>query len=119
VPAQPTPPTIVSADTTQITIAWVAADGRGQAITLYEVYWDAGLGGSPNTLLVSTASNVLTASSTSKIADLTDGSTYNFAVRAMNSLGYSPLSTSAPFVAASVPLKTPLPTIVTASSSSI
>jgi len=82
VPAQPSPPTRVSADTTQITIAWVAADGRGLAITLYEVYWDAGLGGSPNTLLVSTASDVLTASTTAKLADLNDGSTYNFAIRA-------------------------------------
>ena len=45
VPAQPSAPTLLSQDSSQITITWVAPDSRGLPIINYEVNWDAGAGG--------------------------------------------------------------------------
>lgn len=77
------------------------------------MYWDAGLGNVPSIVLVANKNDTLTAQTYST---LVAGATYNFAIRANNSLGYGPFSTSTPFIASTVPLQTPTPTVLTASS---
>jgi len=88
-PAKPSAPIKLSADTTSITVQWIVTDSRGSEISNYHVYWDAGAGGDPRTLLTTTSNSVFTASTTLAIPDLTDGATYKFAVIAENALGNS------------------------------
>jgi len=42
VPSTPAAPTKKTADTTQITLSWVAPANRGSAITGYAVHWNGG-----------------------------------------------------------------------------
>jgi hypothetical protein len=78
-------------------------------VIAFELNWDAGLGGTPITLLTQVNSNVFEASTDQVIADLTDGANYLFSVRALNDIGWGPYSTSATFMAASVPVKPTTP----------
>ena len=85
----------------------------------YEVFWDSGNGGDPRTPLTTTSNAVFEASTTLVIADLTDGGTYRFAVRAVNSIGESLYSDTLSVIAATVPGTPTAPSIVSASSASI
>jgi len=115
VPAQPAAPFVLSQDNVQITVQWLAPDNRGQPILNYELNWDAGLGGTPRTVLALLGNNVLSGSTSILVSDLTDGANYMFAVRAKNSLGFGAYSNSVTLLAASVPSKPALPTILQAS----
>ena len=85
----------------------------------YEVLWDSGNGGNPRTPLTTTSNTVFEASTTHATADLTDGSTYRFAVRAVNSIGESLYSDTLSVIAATVPGTPSTPSIVSASSASL
>ena len=76
VPAQVSSPSKVTADTTSIVVAWTSVDDRGSAVLNYEVYWDAGSGVTPRTLLTTTSNDVRQASSTLAEQDLIDGRAY-------------------------------------------
>jgi hypothetical protein len=81
----------------------------------YELSWDAGLGGTPRTVLALLGSNVLSGSTSIVVPDLIDGANYMFAVRAKNSLGFGAYSSSVTLLAASVPNKPATPTVLQAS----
>ena len=85
----------------------------------YEVYWDSGTGASPRTLLTTTSNSVFEASTTFATADLTDGNSYQFSIKAINSIGPSQYSASTLIIAATVPAKPSVPTVTTASSASV
>lgn len=118
-PAQPAAPTLLSQDSTQITITWVAPDSRGLPIVNFEVNWDAGLGGQPRTVISTVGNNVFYASTSLQPQTLIGGANYIFAIRAINSLGFSPYGSSATFMAAAVPAQPGTPTVSSASSASI
>lgn len=118
-PAQPATPTKKSADTTAIVIEWTQPDDRGSPVINYEVFWDAGNGGDPRTALTTTNNSVFEASTTLVLADLIDGSTYRFAVRAVNAPGASLFSETLSVIAATVPGTPATPSIVSASSASL
>lgn len=99
----------------QITVQWLAPDNRGQPILSYELNWDAGLGGTPRTVLALLGNNVLSGSTTILVPDLIDGTNYMFAVRARNTLGFGAYSGSVTLLAASAPSKPATPTILSAS----
>ena len=88
-------------------------------MTNYEVYWDAGTGATPRTLLTTTTNTVFEASTTFAVSDLDDGDTYRFAIRALNTIGSSQYSPTALIIAATVPDQPATPTITTASSASV
>jgi len=56
------PPTLLTQDNTQITVQWSEPDDRGLPITNYELNWDAGLGGTPRTILALLGNNVFSGS---------------------------------------------------------
>lgn len=85
----------------------------------YEVFWDSGSGATPRTLLTTTTNTVFEASTTLAIADLVDGKTYQFAVRAVNTIGESQYSSTTAIIAATVPDQPEQPTVTTASSASV
>ena len=118
-PEQPATLTKLSGDTTSITVQWVSPDARGSPITNYDVYWDEGVGGDPRTLLTTTVSTSFSASTTQKIADLTDGQTYKFSLVARNAIGSSAYADTAAIIAATVPDTPATPTILAANSASI
>ena len=97
----------------------MAPDDRGQIVNTYEVYWDSGTGASPRTLLTTTSNSVFEASTTFGTADLIDGNAYQFAIKAINSIGSSQYSASVLIIAATVPGKPSAPTVTTASSASV
>jgi hypothetical protein len=88
-------------------------------ITNYELNWDAGLGGTPRTILALMGNNVFSTSTSVTVADLNDGANYMFSVRAKNALGFGAYSASTTLMAASVPGKPGAPSILSASSVSI
>lgn len=98
---------------------WTSPDDRGSIVTNYEVYWDNGTGATPRTLLTTTTNSVFEASTTFAVADLEDGKTYRFAIRAINAIGASQYSPTALIIAATVPEQPTTPTIATASSASV
>lgn len=100
-------------------IQWLAPDDRGSIVTNYQIFWDNGNGATPRTLLTTTSSSVFEASTTFALADLVDGKTYKFALRALNTIGPSSYSASVSIIAATVPSKPSTPTVTTASSASI
>ena len=100
-------------------IEWTAPDDRGSPVDNYEVFWDSGNGGDPRTPMTTTSNNVLEASTTLATANLSDGSTYRFAVRAVNSIGESLYSDTLSVIAATVPGTPTTPSIVSASSASV
>ena len=100
-------------------MTWSEPDDRGLPITNYELNWDAGLGGTPRTILALLGNNVFSASTSITTADLTDGANFMFSVRAKNALGFGAYSSSVTLMAASVPGKPVTPTIRSASSASI
>ena len=83
------------------------------------MYWDSGTGTSPRSLLTTTSNSVFEASTTFATADLTDGNPYQFAIKAINSLGPSQYSSTTLIIAATVPAKPATPTVTTASSASV
>ena len=97
----------------------MSPDARGSPITNYDVYWDEGAGGDPRTLLTTTVSTSFSASTTQKIADLTDGQTYKFSLIARNAIGSSAYADTAAIIAATVPDIPATPTILAANSASI
>jgi hypothetical protein len=94
------PPTLLSQDQVQITVQWTQPDDRGLSVTNYELNWDAGLGGTPRTILALLGNNVFSASTSITTADLIDGANFMFAIRARNSLGYGAYSSSVTLMAA-------------------
>jgi hypothetical protein len=118
-PDQPDAPQLESQDAVQIIVKWHIPNSRGQPVTGFEVVWDAGLGGVPRTVLATLGSNVFSASTSIVIPDLVDGANYLFAVRALNSLGYGAYSDASTFMAATVPGKPSVPTVIQASAASI
>ena len=118
-PAMPAKPTKKSANSSEIVIQWTAPDSRGSIVTNYEVYWDAGSGATPRTLLTTTTNVVFEASTTFAVSDLNDGETYKFAIRAINNIGASQYSSTTLLAAATIPSIPDTPTVTTASSASI
>jgi len=97
----------MSADRTQITVSWTEPNNRGSNIANYKIYWDAGAGGLPRTLLTTTANTVFNASTNLLFQDLVDGGSYQFAVVALNAIGASDFSNASTFIAATVPFAPP------------
>ena len=94
---------------------WEAPDDRGLPVTNYELDWDAGLGGTPRTILALLSNNVFSVSTSISVADLNDGANYMFSVRAKNAQGFGAYSASTTIMAASVPGKPIAPSILSAS----
>jgi predicted phage tail protein len=90
VPAQPAAPTLLSQDSTQITITWIAPDSRGLPIINFEVNWDEGTGSQPRTVISTVGNTVFYASTSLQPLQLIPGANYIFSIRAINSLGFSP-----------------------------
>lgn len=69
----------------------------GLSLTSYEVYWDAGAGGSPSTLYNETIQLF------ELFTGLTTGTTYQFAIAGKNELGIGAVSTVLTLVCATNP----------------
>lgn len=81
----------VSADVTQITFNWVAADPQGSPLLGYKIYWNNG-SGTTNILLESALDVVTQYSTTQAVSDLTDGAEYRFKLVAFNAVGDGDIS---------------------------
>ncbi|CAE7779180.1 TTN [Symbiodinium sp. CCMP2456] len=101
-PAKMATPTRATSTRTSITLAWVAPDSMGSAITAYRLY--QALDGAAYSLIYE--GFTLSYESTG----LMTGSTYHFQVSAVNNAGESPRSDTATMLAAGLPGK---PTAVT------
>ncbi|CAE7949925.1 Ttn, partial [Symbiodinium sp. KB8] len=101
-PAKMATPTRATSTRTSITLAWVAPDSMGSAITAYRLY--QALDGAAYSLMYE--GFTLSYESTG----LMTGSTYHFQVSAVNNAGESPRSDTATMLAAGLPGK---PTAVT------
>ncbi len=91
VPAAPTGVT-ATAGNASATVGWTPGADGGSAITSYRVQVRTG------TTVVRTVSNIAPTAVSTVITQLTNGTAYNFRVRAVNAVGVGPLSTPSPTV---------------------
>lgn len=105
----PSAPTKLSADETQITIAWTAPNPRGTPITGYEVWWNGGGLGTTYTKLTDVGATPLQYTLASGV---TPGEFYSFKIIAKNGVGPSLLSAATQIRAATVPMTPAIPVLV-------
>ncbi|CDW74138.1 pa14 multi-domain protein [Stylonychia lemnae] len=101
-------PSITSSSDTQIIVSWTAltGDATGNSpTTAYTLYWNKGTDANPTTKV--TEALVLTYT----FSSLSGGSTYKFAVRAINIYGEGPTSTTTTVLAIDKPAKMDIPTV--------
>ena len=113
VPSTPSTPTVTAASTTSVTIAWVAPDNNGAAISSYDLLYRAT--GTPSWTNVSDLTGL-----TYTATNLSVGTQYEAQVRAANSNGnssYSLLGTGS--TTAIVPSIPSTPTVTAASTTSV
>jgi len=85
---------------TTIDIEWTFNDNGGSQITEYEVWWNGG-GSDPVTGKKLTVPGTQT---NAQIVDLSPGTYYRFAIKAVNLVGSSSLSPDTSIIAATKPL---------------
>ncbi|MGI9256116.1 MAG: BspA family leucine-rich repeat surface protein [Salinispira sp.] len=112
VPSAPNAPTLTGGNA-RITATWTAPDDGGSAITSYEVQYssDSGSNWTPVTDAIGTATSYT-------ITGLTNGTSYDLRVRAVNAIGTGGWSASAtettPIIGTRVPFGTPVSVILSA-----
>jgi titin len=89
----------------QVILNWNAPFNNGSIITKYNIVYDPS-GGNPNTPF-DVSANTASISQTATITNLINGTSYNFKISAINSIGssvYSSIVTSRPFGAPEIPI---------------
>jgi len=109
VPTTPSPPTVVSASTTHITITWQASNLNNALHTGTKVHFDDGAGG-PFTIIQLTD----TLQTQYTLMGISAGQEYRFKVQTLSEVGESPVSSELQTTAASTP--EPPVVVVTATS---
>ena len=93
-------PINAGATASEITLTWSALTGASTGyspILSYSLYWDNGAGGTPSILVMNSLVYTYT------ITGLTAGTTYGFALEAVNLYGYGSMSSTISILASSIP----------------
>lgn len=118
IPDVPTGVTMVSQSPSAITISWISPYNGGTPLTTYKIWWDNGLGGAPVSFVEKVGSTGVVTTFTLS-SGLVTNTVYQIAVKAVNVIGDSPLSTAVSIRAAQIPDTPNAPTKLASTTSSI